>query len=538
MAFLSRIVHQGSLWALVTLAFLVVAIALFAGVFSYFQLYLTSRIGNRFVYTLRGELLGHLQRLSLSFHDRARTGELMSQVTSETNLLKDVFTQNALMLATNLFKVVGMFAVMIVINFKLGLIVLAMFPAILLALFFVTRNLKKSARRQRTKEGQLASCILDTLSAVTVVQAFGRERYELERFDAQSAQAMEEGIRTARMQAAAARMAEIVTAVGMALVMFFGAMQILHGDLTPGELLVFAAYVTAMYKPVRAMARLSARFSRAAASVERINQILEIQPEIQDHPDAIEARGLRGAIAFESVSFGYAAGSPVLKDVSFRIPAGKRVALVGASGAGKSTIAHLILRLYEPAAGRIMIDGVDVRRYQRESLRNEIGVVLQESVLMGASIRENIAYGKPDATLEDIERAAREAHAHEFVDELPGRYDEVIGEGGCTLSGGQRQRIALARALIKRPPILIMDEPTSALDAGSEALIRNALYQLQRDKTVLLVAHQLHTVQDADWIIVLKEGRVVEQGTHEQLVERGREYCELFRIGHYAARAA
>jgi ABC-type multidrug transport system fused ATPase/permease subunit len=285
-----------------------------------------------------------------------------------------------------------------------------------------------------------------------------------------------------------------------------------------------------MYKPVKTMARLSARMSKATASAERINEILEIEPEIRDAPDAIEARELRGEIVFEHVSFGYEPDKPILNDVSFRIPAGMRVALVGSSGAGKSTLANLILRLYDSTAGTVLIDGTDVRRYQRESLRREIGVVLQDTLLFGTSIRENICYGKPDATEEEMIAAAREVHAHDFISKLPNGYDEVLGEGGATISGGQRQRLCLARALVKQPSILIMDEPTSAVDAESEGLIRAAVRRVQAGKTMLLIAHQLYSVQDADFILVLKGGRIVEQGTHAELTARGGYYCELFGL--------
>ncbi len=375
----------------------------------------------------------------------------------------------------------------------------------------------------------------EVLTAVSLVQAFGREDYERDRFDQESAETLEMSIRTARMEAGATRLVEIVSSVGTAIVILFGGLQALAGHLSPGELLVFVSYVGSIYRPVRGMARLSTRFSRAVASAERIDEILEIEPEITDAPDAVEARNLRGEIRFENVTFGYDSRQPILRGISFSIPAGRRVALVGASGAGKSTLASLMLRLYDPQQGRILVDGIDVRRFRRESLRREIGVVLQDAILFGASIRENIAYGKPDATQAEIEAAAREVHAHDFIVGLAEGYEEELGEGAGTISGGQRQRICLARALIKKPSILIMDEPTSAVDADSEALIRDAVHRLQAGKTTLLIAHQLYSVQDADWILVLKDGVIVEQGTHVELSARGAYYRELFRVGEVRA---
>jgi ATP-binding cassette, subfamily B, bacterial len=532
---LSGLVHAGSIAGLAALSIVLVLIAFFTGVFAYWQLFITSRIGYQIVYRLRGEMFEHLQRLSLSFHNRSRTGELMSKITTDTNTLKDVYSEYLVTFATHILTVGGMFAIMLALNWKLALIVAITFPVLSWSLFQVLRRVKKSARKQRANEGELAARVSEILMAVNLVQAFGRERYERERFETESALSMEESIRAARMEAAATRLVEIVSSFGTALVVAFGGWQVLRGALTPGDLLVFTSYIANMYKPVRAMARLSARISRASASVDRISEILEIEPEIQDAPDAVEAKHLRGEIVFENVSFGYDPGKLILKNVSFRVPAGKRVALVGSSGAGKSTIANLILRLYDAVEGRVLIDGVDVRQYQKESLRREIGVVLQDTVLFGISVRENIAYGKPDASDEEIEQAAREVHAHDFIGRLPEGYDEVLGEGGGTLSGGQRQRICLARALIKHPSILIMDEPTSAVDSDSEALIRDAVRHLQQGKTTLLIAHQLYTVQDADRILVLKDGSIVEQGTHDELSRRGGYYSDLFRLKDMAA---
>ncbi|MBI2318125.1 MAG: ABC transporter ATP-binding protein [Betaproteobacteria bacterium] len=530
--------QPGSNTALVVLALSLVAIAGCASLFAYLQLYLTSRIGLRLVYRLRSELFDHLQSLSLSFHNRARTGDLLNKLTSDTNMLKDVYAESALSFANGGLTILGVFAVMLALNWQLALIVLATFPVLFIALLQVLKRVRRSARQQRKHEGRMASRLGELLGAVSVVQAFGREAYERERFESESAQSMEETMRSARMEAAATRLVEIVSAAGASVVLLFGGMQALSGVLSPGDLLVFASYVGNLYRPARGMARLSARFSRAGASVERLSEMLDIEPDIRDAPGAIEARGLRGEIAFERVDFAYDGGEAVLREVSFRIPAGSRVALVGASGAGKSTVANLVLRLYEPQRGRVLIDGVDVRCYRRESLRREVGVVLQEALLFGTTLRENIAYGKPDASDEEIEGAACAAGAHEFVAALPEGYETVVGERGAGLSGGQRQRIALARALAKRPSLLIMDEPTSALDAESEALIGDALRRVHKGRTTLLIAHRLESVRDADLILVLRDGKVVEQGTHEALAARGGYYCELFCIAPTAAQAA
>jgi ATP-binding cassette subfamily B protein/subfamily B ATP-binding cassette protein MsbA len=517
--------------ALAALAASLLGIAVLTGLFAFYQQFITTRIGYQIVYKLRCELFDHLQRLSLSFHNRAHTGELLNKVTSDTTMLKDVYTESLLQFSTHGLTLIGVFVVMLLLNWQLALVVTLTFPVLFWVLVAVLRKVRLAARKQRRNEGHVASRLGELLMSVSLVQAFGREDYERERFEQESAESMAQSIRTARMEAAATRLVEVVSAVGSAIVLLLGGMHVLRGTMTPGDLLVFVSYVGSIYRPVRSMARLSTRFSRAGVSAERIREIFDIEPEIRDAPDAIEAVALRGEIRFDNVTFGYAPGKPVLRGVSFTVPSGKRVALVGASGAGKSTIASLVLRLYDPQEGAVLVDGVDVRRYRCESLRREIGVVLQDTVLFGASIRENIAYGKPDASDEEIEQAAREVNAHSFIVTLPDGYEEELGEGGTTISGGQRQRICLARALIKRPAVLIMDEPTSAVDADSEALIRDALHHLQEGKTTLLIAHQLYSVRHADWILVLKDGRIVEEGTHSELVRRGGYYCELFRVG-------
>ena len=529
--FIGGLLQASPLALLAGLASSLILIALLAGFFGYYELFFASDIGYRFVYRLRGELFDHLQRLSLSFHNRARTGELLKNLTADTNTLRDVFAEYALSFVASSLTVTCMFVVMFLLNWKLALIVLASFPVLFLILLHVLRKVRKSARQQRANEGALAARVSEILSAVPLVQAFGRQSYERHRFERESGKSLEQSIRTARTEATAGRWMELIIAIGTSIVVLFGGLEVLAARMTPGDLLVFIAYISRAYKPARTMARLSVRFSTAAASAESIGRILAIDPGIQDAPDAIEADGLRSSIVFDNVSFAYDDGNPVLRNVSFAIPAGKRVALVGASGAGKSTIANLMLRLYDPVEGRVLIDGVDIRRLRRDSLLHEIGVVLQDSILFGASIRENIAYGKLDATIEEIEQAARAVHAHDFIARLPAGYDEVIGEGGATLSGGERQRICLARALIRQPSILIMDEPTAAVDVDSEALIRHAMQRLQEGKTTLLIAHQEQSVRDADLILVLKNGRIVEQGTHDDLASLNGHYRELFRLG-------
>ena len=528
--FLHGVAAAGRTGLLVDSAAAMVLIALCGGLFSYFQIFITSSIGYKMVYALRRELFAHLQRLSLSFHNRSRSGDLMTKIAGDTNTLKDVFADSIMKFASYSLTVMGMLAIMVALNWKIGAIAFATLPFLCFSLFHLFRKTKASVKAQKKQEGRVNSRMTEVLSAIPLVQAFARERYEEELFDAVTAETVLESIRVARLEAAATRSSEIITAVGTAAAVLFGATQVLSGRMLPGELVLVVGYLTNMYKPIRSLAKLSTDLSKAMASAERISDVLDIEPEIQDPPHAIEAQRLKGEIVFEGVSFDYGDGKDVLRQVSFAGSPGQRVALVGASGAGKSTIVSLILRLYEPQEGRILIDGVDIRQYRRESLRRQIGLVLQQSILFGATIRENIAYGSPEASLDEIVAAARAANADEFIRELEEGYDTVIGERGATLSGGQRQRIAIARALIRDAPILILDEPMTGLDVENEGKVREALDRLMRGKTSLMITHDLPSIADADLVLLLEEGRIADRGTHAELVARSSRYRQLYEL--------
>jgi ATP-binding cassette subfamily B protein/subfamily B ATP-binding cassette protein MsbA len=530
LSLLQGLFQHGTMFASITVSLSIPLIAALSSIFAYIQLYLTSRIGYEMAYTLRRELFVHLQQLSLSYHKRARSGELLTKLAGDTSTLKDVFGDLSLSFVAQILKIIGMLAIMFTINLQLTLIILLSLPIVGIILFSLNRTVKMSARRQRRKEGEVASRISETLSSISLVQAFGRERYERERFETESTKMLHESIRTARMEAAATRSMEIVSALAVWAIVLFGAYQVLHQRMLLGDMLIFISYVQGIFKPIRGLAKLSSKFSKAGVSAERITEILAIEPDIHDAPDAISAASLRGEIIFDNVSFKYDDGTPVLRNVSFKINAGQQVAFVGASGAGKSTITSLILRFYDPCAGTILVDGVDLRSYQCDSLRQQIGMMLQDSLLFGASIRENIAYGKPDATQAEIEAAARRAYAHDFIMALPDKYETILGERGSTISGGQRQRICLARAIIRHPALLVLDEPTSAIDAESAALIQDAVKNVQHGKTTLVIAHNFRFIEHFDQILVLKEGQIVEQGTHGDLLARRGYYYDLYRM--------
>lgn len=513
----------------------IVLIALLQSGFAYLENYMTTRAGYQLVNTLRRELFLHFQRLSLTFHQESKRGELVFNVADDAQTLRDAFTDSALSLVTQVLTIVGMFAIMFYVNWQLSLIPLLTFPLLFAVYHYLQTQLKTAVRKLRKREGNIAAHLTENLSVMPMIQAFGREKHEVARFDAENDQNLASGVQIARLSAALNRTISMISEVGLAAVVFAGAWLALRGTMTPGDVLIFITYVRTMYKPLRQMVKMSAKLNSAWVAAQRIVAVLDIAPAVQDKADAIPARHLQGNIVFQQVAFQYKAGQPVLRDLSFQVRPGQRVALVGPSGAGKSTITSLLLRLYDPTQGVIRLDGIDLRDYQRESLRQQIGLVLQDALLFGATIRENICYGKPDATQTEVEAAARQAHIHDFIVALPNGYDTVIGEMGSTLSGGQRQRIAIARALVKQPAILLLDEPTSALDAESKALVEETINRLQQGKTVLVIAHHLASIHHFDKIIVMDQGCAVEQGTHAELLARRGLYAELYRLQQPAA---
>ncbi|MEQ1882716.1 MAG: ABC transporter ATP-binding protein, partial [Burkholderiales bacterium] len=437
LAWLEGLFAMGINSALVAISASIAVIALAAGAFSYLQIYHSSRIGHELVHALRLQLFSHLQRLSLSYHFRAKGGEMLTRITSDTTLIRDLIADWLLNFAARILMVTGVLVIMFFLDWRLATGVFFTLPLLFCAMFLLNRKIRVAARSQRKQEGRLASRINEMLSSISLVQAFGRESYQDAGFAIDSGQSLEAGIINARVTASVSKSVALVAAIGTAGTVMAGAWLVLRGALTPGELLIFVAYVGSLYRPLRDLGKLSVKFSRAMASVERIEEILAREPDIVDLPGATEVPALRGDIAFENVTYAYDRASPVLRDVSFHIGAGQSVAIVGASGAGKSTILSLLLRLFDPQSGQILFDGLEIRQFRRDSLRTKIGVVLQDTLLFGSSIADNIAYGRPDASIAQIEDAARLAQAHDFIAALPDAYDTVLGERGLGLSGGQ-----------------------------------------------------------------------------------------------------
>jgi ATP-binding cassette, subfamily B, bacterial len=530
LSFMHGLLSHGQIAGIIIISSGIVAISLLKSFAAYSQTHIVSQIGFRFAHSLRRALFVHLQRLSLSFHARMRSGELLTNITSDTNVLRDALIEFVLTFVSEFLTLLGMIAIMVTVNWRLSLIVLAVSPVLVFLSLLRYRKIRDSARRQRRAEGQIAAKASEVLSSMHLVQAFGRGSYEKERFESDSAEALKESVRTARLEAAAARAADLTVAVGTWAVVLVGSLEALRGQMTPGNVLVFAAYMNSMYTPIRNLAKLSSRVSRAAVTGRRIADVMDLEPHVKDAADAIEAANLKGSIAFANVSFAYDTGEPVLKNVSFSVAPGQHVALLGRSGSGKSTLSALTLRLYDAQTGSITIDGVDIRKYRLESLRQEFGIVLQDSLLFATTVRENIAYGKLDATEQEIVTAAKAANAHEFIMELENGYDTVVGERGTTLSGGQRQRIAIARTFIRNMPILILDEPMTGLDIESESTVREALQRLMAGRTSILITHDLEAAADADLILLLADGRIVEQGSHQELLAREGQYRDLWEF--------
>jgi len=532
LALLQPMLGWGTWPALLACVGAIAGIALAAEALSYLQIYTSAQVGQRITWRLRGELFSHLQRLSLAHHRASQTSETLTKVAGDTNLLRDMFSDWALTFGRQAITLVVMLGVMLMINWQLALAVVTTLPPLLVVIYWLNRRVKASAREQRQNEGRMSSRLNEVLSSIALVQAFGRQSYEEDRFRREIEANYRSGMRATRTGGAIVKAIAVVSATGTAITVLLGARAVLDGQLTPGELLIFITYVSNLYKPVRDLGKLSAKFSRAAVSAQRVAEILDLEPDIDDAPDALELIQPAGEIVFEDVSFGYSAERPLISHLNLRIAAGERVALVGPSGAGKSTLVNLLLRLYEPSAGRILIDGIDIRRLSRESLRREIGIVLQDHMLFAVSVRENIAYGRPDAPIEAIEAAARAARAHEFIVDLPEGYDTELGERAATLSGGQRQRLCLARALVKEPAILVMDEPTASIDASSARLIHEAVARVHKGRTLIVIAHDLSDMAGYDRVLVLESGQLVEQGTHESLLRSRGTYLALVERRH------
>lgn len=485
-------------------------------------------VGNRVLTTVRNELYAQLQRLSLSFHAKARGGDLVVRVISDVGLLKDVAVTALFPMAGSVLVLAGMIAVMFWMHRELALLAVAVVPLFSLSAVRLTKRIHATARRVRQREGAMAASAAESIGAIRTVKAYSLEPLFGRAFASVGGRSLRDGVQATRLEAALERTVDVLIGLATALIVWRGATLVSRGTLTPGDLLVFLAYFRNAFRPVRDFAKYAGRLAKAAAAGDRVIELLERVPDVQDLPDAHPAPPLCGDIRFERIRFAYEPGRPVLDAVDLTIAAGQHVAIVGPSGSGKSTLMNLVFRMFDPQQGRVLLDGHDIRSYSVASVRGQIGVVLQETMLFAASIHDNIAFGALDAGPEAVEDAARSANAHEFIATLPEGYATVIGERGVTLSAGQRQRIAIARAAIRNASILVLDEPTTGLDEENERAVMDALRQLGRGRTMLLVTHELRLALAADLIVYLDQGRIQELGTPEALMRSGGRYAAVF----------
>jgi ATP-binding cassette subfamily B protein len=505
-------------------------IAVSTGILTYYYTRILGDVGQRFVFALRRNLFAHLQRLSLRFHDRQRIGDLISRLTSDIDAIQDMIANGSIVFGSNAFLLTGMLILMFWLNWRFAFAALSVTPLLFWTVFRYANRIRVATGKARASTGLLASLAQETLASIRIVQGLAQEEQQDERFRAQSTTSSQAYLEGIRYQAGIWPVVDLLAAIGLAIVMWYGATRVMAGELSTGDVVIFFAYVTNFYSPMRQLARLSYMFNRSCVGAERIAEVMNVRSEVVDRDGARTAPRLKGLIEFRNVLFEYERARPVLSRIELAIVPGEKVAIVGATGAGKSTLVSLVLRLYDPSEGAVCIDGEDIRNYSVQSLREQIGLVLQDSLLFSGTIRENIAFGRPGASEPEIIAAAVTANADDFIQRLPDGYDTVMAERGSTLSGGEKQRIAIARAVLRDAPILILDEPTSSLDAASEQLVMNALERSAAGRTTLIIAHRLTTVRLADRIVVLEDGRIVEEGNRQELLARQGRYWRLYHL--------
>jgi subfamily B ATP-binding cassette protein MsbA len=493
------------------------------------DMFIRHALGEKFILDLRVRIYAWLQRLSLSFFEQTSTGELMSRVTNDVNALESFVTHGSALTMVDLLRLCGGAAILFVLDARLALLVLLPVPVLAVSLRYFNTRIRPVYRRVRARLGGINARLQDSLSGIRVIQAFAQEDRQLAQFAAESESYYRARVQGIRYWATFFPAMRFVAQLGTVIVLSAGSIMVVDGSLSLGTLVAFLSYVISFYEPINRLTEVDNVFQEAIAAGERIFELLDETAEIQDAPDAVELPPIQGSVAFEDVHFRYGTGDEVLRDVTFHMEPGEAVALVGPSGAGKTSIANLLCRFYDPIDGSIAVDGYALQQVTLASLRKQIAVVLQETFLFNTSIRENLLYGKPDATDEELVAATKAAYAHEFIEALPDGYNTEIGERGVKLSGGQKQRLALARAILADPRILILDEATSSVDAEAEYLIQQALESVLQGRTALVIAHRLSTIRNADKIIALEEGRIVEIGDHQALMQRGGLYSQLYQ---------
>ncbi|MBU2698984.1 subfamily B ATP-binding cassette protein MsbA [Sporomusaceae bacterium BoRhaA] len=508
----------------------IVIVFLLRGIFYYGQTYLMSYIGQKVIIDIREAVYRHLQKLSLAYFEKRQTGTIMSYITNDVAALQSAMVENVIEMVTEGVTLIGSMAAMFYIDWQLSLLTLVTMPLVAKTIEIFGGKLRTASTTMQERAADITAVLQETLSAVRVIKSFVREDYEISRFNRENYFNFRAQMKTSQLMATLTPIIEFLAAIGVTVIIWYGGREVIDGNLTSGSLIAFLIYVVNLSNPIKRLSRVYGNIQRALAAADRVFEVLDTVPEITDAADAEALPSIEGQVEFENVVFEYNPGEVVLDHISLVAQPGQMIAIVGPSGAGKTTIANLIPRFYDPTAGRVLIDGYDIKRVTTHSVRAQIGIVPQETVLFNGTVYDNILYGDLAATEEQVIAAAKAANAHQFITNMPEGYRSMIGERGAKISGGQRQRVAIARAILKNPRVLILDEATSALDTESENLVQEALDKLMVGRTSFVIAHRLSTVQRADLILVMERGLIVERGTHQELLENRGLYYKLYQV--------
>ncbi len=498
--------------------------------FFYNQSYLMAYAGQNVIADLRADVFRHFQQLSLSFYEKRKTGEIMSYITNDVSALQTVLVENIIEMITESFVLFISIGAMIYLDWKLTLFTFSTFPVVVLVIDFFGRKIKRSGAQIQERFADITSVLQETITSARVIKSFVRENYEMKRFEQKNVHNLQAGIKNSKELAALTPTIEFIAALGVTAIMWFGGREVINDEITAGSLIAFLVYAVNIANPIKRITRVYGNIQKAMAAAERVFAVLDIKSEVVDSAQACEVPHIKGQVTFENIEFSYDGTQKVINDFSFVGNPGQMIAIVGSSGAGKSTITNLLPRFYDVSAGAIYIDGCNIKNIKLTSLREQIGIVPQETTLFNGTVYDNILYGRLDASESDVHAAASAANADAFIRQLPQGYETMLGDRGLNLSGGQRQRIAIARAILKNPRILILDEATSALDTQSEQLVQEALDRLMQGRTSFVIAHRLSTIQRADVILVMDKGRLVERGSHEELLAQGGIYAQLHKV--------